>query len=105
MENIWKSENDEVNTLLKKGIGLYNHSKYDNAILYFEKALEIEPKNELALWMKSRSKSKQGNTSEALDLLEMLIKTDVKYKKRAVGTYDKAFENMKENIRFMKLLQ
>lgn len=105
MESLWKSDNNEVNTLVRKGIGLYNRGTYDNAITRFDEALKIEPKNELALWMKCRSKSKQGNTDEALDLLEMLIKIDSKYKRRAVSTYDKAFESIKGNARFLKLIQ
>jgi tetratricopeptide (TPR) repeat protein len=44
----------DINALIFKGVGLYLHGKYEEAIIWFDKALAIDPNNIDALYNKAQ---------------------------------------------------
>src|SRR5688500_6608248 len=67
-------QNDTVDELYNKGNELFNDGKYDEAITYYDKALEIDPNYVKAL----------SNRGSALSTLERY--------EEAIMSYDKALE-------------
>jgi hypothetical protein len=55
-----------VTTLVDKGNALFNHDNYAQALQYFDKALAIDPDNEVALTGKGESLDNLGNYSQAM---------------------------------------
>ena len=50
----------EINTMLETAVTLYNQQKYDEAIQYLDKALQIDPNDQDALDMKNTALKELG---------------------------------------------
>ncbi len=88
-------------SLINKGLALHYLKKYDEAISCYDKILEKDPQNANALYHKSCSKSLQGNSEEALILLEQAIVIDSEYGIKAARDLD--FESLRADQRFKAL--
>lgn len=88
-------------TLINKGLALHYLKKYEQAVSLYDIILEKDPQNANVLYHKSCSKSLQGNSEEALILLEQAIMIDSEFGKKAAGDPD--FESLRADQRFKAL--
>jgi tetratricopeptide (TPR) repeat protein len=67
------SKKDASNELVKYGEDMANAKRYDEALTLFEKALSINPNNDMAWGDKALILDKMGNTSDALSSFSKAI--------------------------------
>jgi tetratricopeptide (TPR) repeat protein len=60
------SKKDASNELVKYGEDMANAKRYDDALAFFEKALSVNPNNDMAWGDKALILDKVGNTTDAL---------------------------------------
>jgi tetratricopeptide (TPR) repeat protein len=77
-----------VTTLADKGNALFNHDNYAQALQYFNKALAIDPNNEVALTGKGYVLNSLGNYSQAIPYLDKVIAMDPNNKDALTGKGD-----------------
>ena len=68
-----------VTTLVDKGNALFNHDNYAQALQYFNKALTIDPNNEVALTGKGESLNALGNYTQVMPYLDKALAIDPNY--------------------------
>ena len=69
-------ETDDINILCKKGDALTFYKKYDEALVYFDKALSLEPDNYEALCSKGSMLIVKGDPEEALNYADRALKIE-----------------------------
>jgi superkiller protein 3 len=110
-----KSEKDE---LVEIGIDLLNDDKINEAIEYFDKALEIDPKNIIAILSKADALQKLHHYDESLQYFDKALEIDPKNMeilknkgfllqriggaKQAIKYFDKALEIDPKNMEILK---
>mgnify|MGYP001566201508 FL=1 len=67
---------NDISLLESQAIEMINESKYDKAIIYLDKILEIDPQNINALNNKGGILIKSGNYSNAIDYFDEILKID-----------------------------
>ena len=65
---------NKTRALIKKGFSAYSNKQYREAVKYYDKALEIEPTNILALSDNCSSLKKLGRYEDAKDCHELMKK-------------------------------
>jgi tetratricopeptide (TPR) repeat protein len=65
--------------LYKKGLSHAKVEDYEEAIRYFDKAVQLDPNNALAWISKANALIEYGNEEEASECLERAKKIDPKY--------------------------
>ena len=68
----------DVNDLLQKGLELNNASRYNEAIPYFDKVLEIDPNNMAALSNKGSALLQDHKYNESISYFDKVLKIDPK---------------------------
>src|SRR5574341_873832 len=71
-----QDENPELEELLKQADILYNQSKLKDAIKYYDKALDLDPKNVKALYNKGLSLDNLGTYKEAITYYDKVLAID-----------------------------
>jgi tetratricopeptide (TPR) repeat protein len=69
-------DNYDADALYNKGLGLANLGKYDEAIKYFDRALDIDPNNIGALTNKGASLIYLGRPQEASSYFDRALDID-----------------------------
>ena len=72
----WALESDDVNDLMKKGLEATSGFRYDEAISYFDKVLEIEPDNVDALNNKGVSLGNLQQYKEAISYFDKVLEIE-----------------------------
>lgn len=101
-------ESNKEEEFVSKGLDLVNIDNYEEALKYFDKALEINPKNSLAWHSKGVMLVKLGKNEEAIKCYDKALETDTKNAdiwfnkgvalnklkryEEAIKSYDKAIE-------------
>ena len=67
---------DDITLLLKKGHDSFAQQRYDKAISYFDKVLEIEPNNVDALFNKGRALGQLNRTAEGMSYIEKVLEIE-----------------------------
>jgi tetratricopeptide (TPR) repeat protein len=88
---------NEVIMLNNKGLALANSGMYKESIVYFDKALAIDPKNIAVLYDKGTSLSHLGKLLEAVALFNKILAIDPK-NRAALNGKEQAFTIFDENI-------
>jgi tetratricopeptide (TPR) repeat protein len=77
--NIYRRKKDMSEELYKKGLSHAKIEDYEEAIRYFDKAVQLDPNNALAWISKANALIEYGNDEEARKCLERAKKLDPKY--------------------------
>jgi tetratricopeptide (TPR) repeat protein len=94
-----------TDALHNKGYALDNLGKYDDAIACFDEAVILDVDNVAAIYSRSRSKAKKGDTGGSLvdlDKAKKLFNNDQMFVKYVQD--DEAFDTIKANTDFKKLI-
>ena len=75
---VYADVQSDINGLLQKGLELNNASKYDEAIPYFDKVLEIEPNNTKALILKGVMLGQLNQSQQAISYFDKVLEIDPK---------------------------
>ena len=94
---------DYLDTLNDRGVTYARLRKYDEGLADLNHCLELKPDDPDTLYSLACLFSLWGKPDEALANLEKAIKGDVKYRKMAKTDND--FDNIREDPRFMKLIE
>lgn len=79
--------NANVNAIIQHGEQLNAQSKYDEAIVEFKRALDLDAHNSHALFRMAEAQSKLGNLSAALNTLKAAVEGDRQPKWTEVWAY------------------
>ena len=71
---------DDINTLNRKGMSLFESGENSKALTLFDRALTMDPNNTALLNNKGMALAKLGKYQEALDLYDRALAIDRKYK-------------------------
>ena len=74
--NVMAVSDNQTNSLIMKGLDLFNQSSYAEAIKYYDRALAIDPNNTDALNDKADAIRKSGNNTEALKFYDRALAID-----------------------------
>src|SRR5829696_3971712 len=92
----------EIDTLLETANILFNQKKYDEAIPYFDKALQVEPNYTDALVNKGGALNNLGKYDEAIQSYDKALQIDPNFTRALInkgnalsdlGRYDEAIQN------------
>ena len=85
-----------------KGVVLCGQKSYDEALEYYHKAIEIEPKNAIAWYNKARLESLRKNLEESIKSLKNAIEFDHSFWEKAIIEHE--FDNIRNTLEFRKLI-
>ena len=71
----------KIKNILKKTEYFYNRSDYDNALIFCNKALNLDSRNIYALYVKSRIMYIQSHYDLSLELLDEILKIEENHDK------------------------
>jgi uncharacterized Ntn-hydrolase superfamily protein len=90
--------------LLTSAAGLSKAGKHAEAIAEVKKALDINPRNEQAMYALARIQAAAGNSKAALEQLSLAIARQPRQWKNAAAT-DPAFESLRASAEFQRLIK
>ena len=76
--------------------------RYDEALEYYDKALEIDPNYAIAWYNKARLESLRNNFEESIKSLKNAIELDNSLWEKAIGEHK--FDNIRNTPEFRKLI-
>lgn len=96
---------DEVNTLIKQGVALYDEGKYDEAVLRYKQALKLAPDNSTAQYELAMTYGELGRHQEAIDLCKQLLKKEDGVDPGVYVTYGTALDDLKKPQEAIRIYQ
>ncbi|UOQ50912.1 tetratricopeptide repeat protein [Hymenobacter cellulosivorans] len=95
---------DEVKTLIKQGVALYDEGKYDEAVLRYKQALKLAPDNFTAQYELAMTYGSLGRNEEVVELCKQLLKSE-QADASVYVTYGSALDDLKRPQEAVRIYQ
>jgi tetratricopeptide (TPR) repeat protein len=92
-----------VYALDSKGLALFNLGRLEEAIEYYDRVLDIEPKHAKALYNRAIANVRLSNVDDCLSDLKKAIEIDKKYYVK-LAKKDKRLDSIRNDKRFRALI-